>query len=108
MPATGYVRVMLTDKDGKVSYSNVVVIDNANAAPVVRLYPNPAKTQVIITGLGQAKELRVTNANGAMLTAIKVTSTQQVLNTAAWPAGMYNVQVLQGDGSITTLKLTKQ
>jgi hypothetical protein len=43
-----------------------------------------------------------------MLTAIKVTSTQQVLNTAAWPAGMYNVQVLQGDGTITTLKLTKQ
>jgi hypothetical protein len=103
-----YVRVMLTDKDGKVSYSNVVAIDNANGAPVVRLYPNPAKSLVTISGLGQSKEIKVMNSIGVMITVAKVTGNQQLLNTESWPAGMYNLQVMHKDGTITNLKLTKQ
>jgi hypothetical protein len=102
-----YVRVMLTDKDGRLSYSNVVMIENANAAPVVRMYPNPAKGQVTISGLGQSKEIKVMNATGVMITAARVTGNQQLLATESWPAGLYNVQVMHKDGTVTTLKLTK-
>jgi hypothetical protein len=102
-----YVRIMLTDKDGKVSYSNVVALDNAAGAGIVRMYPNPAKSQVTISGLNQAKEIRVINGNGGVTSTTKVTGNQQVLHTDSWPAGLYNVRITQADGTIITLKLTK-
>lgn len=106
--AQWYYRVKLVDKDGKVSYSNVAVLTGNVNATMVAVLPNPASSKVTVTGLGNAKQLVLTNAAGAIVQRYNVTAPQMELNIASLPDGMYVIRILQSDGSTQVLKLMKR
>lgn len=103
-----YYRVKLVDKDGKVSYSNVAVLTGNVNATMVAVLPNPASSKVTVTGLGNAKQLVIANAAGAIVQRYNVTASQMELNIASLPDGMYVIRILQSDGSTQVLKLMKR
>ena len=69
---TNYYRLKQIDKDGKFSYSNIVVLkdDNLIATGLAAIYPNPAKNilNVKIASPGNSKTtLLITDINGKSL-----------------------------------------
>jgi hypothetical protein len=103
-----YYRVKLVDKDGKVSYSNVVVLSGNGNAGQIAILPNPATAKVLVTGLANARQLLLSNAAGAVLQKHTVTAAQMTIDVAQLPAGLYLLQVLQTDGRIQVFKLMKR
>lgn len=75
------------------------------SAPVISLYPNPARDQVALTTskAGQAQLLNV--AGQQVLNFHAQTGTNQLPLTAPLPAGLYLLRFTAADGSTTTQKL---
>lgn len=101
------LRVMLTDVDGKRSYSNVVSL-RSQAVVKLTAVPNPASQQVLVSGLQQARSLKLVNAGGQVLASYVVNTPQMSVSLEAVPAGVYLVQVQMKDGSVQLLKLMKR
>ncbi|MCU0334284.1 MAG: T9SS type A sorting domain-containing protein [Chitinophagaceae bacterium] len=101
------LRVMLTDADGKRSYSNVVSL---RTQAVVRLtaVPNPASQQVLVSGLQQARSLKLVNAGGQVVASFAVNTPQMKVSLEAVPEGLYLIQVQMSDGTVQLLKVMKR
>ena len=100
-----YYRLQYADKNGKVSYSNIVALDNSALLSSLMIYPNPAKDLLNIqfTSKGNSKAaLQVTDLTGKVLqiSATRINTGQTIipLNVAHLPAGIYLLKILSGDG----------
>lgn len=106
-----FYRLKMVDKDGKYSYSNILV-ENFRTTKPFSIYP----TQVINNPINiQFNEpiskgaLRLLNMNGKLLQFIELKSnnTNYLLQTHHLPTGMYILQLQTATG-IQTNKFTKQ
>lgn len=99
LPLAGhnYYRVKQSDFDGKTSYSNVVLI-NVASPDEIRIFPNPAKDQVSISGK-HIDRVIVYNLLGQRVLDTRVTDQVLQLNTTQLPAGSYSLQVITAEGS---------
>jgi hypothetical protein len=106
-----YYRIRQTDRDGRYSYSKIITLQYMGEVPIVRLYPNPARNEVIvyfekpITG----GNLRLYNSIGNRILAQRMAkgSLQQRIDVSKLPAGVYQLQV-QTASLLETFKLIKQ
>jgi hypothetical protein len=105
--ATGnnYYRLKTVERSGKISYSNVIVI-NLKAGIILSLYPNPVTEKLTIQQFGTIhnKSASLYNGNGNLLQQIKLTSQEQTVNMKIYPAGIYIVKMEDG----TVFKVVKQ
>ncbi len=51
-----YYRLKQTDRDGRFTYSQVVVVNNSNAATLFTIYPNPAKEEITMAVAMSSKQ----------------------------------------------------
>lgn len=112
-----YYRLMMIDNDGQFEWSSIAVLkvdfDNQRANELV-LFPNPT-TGLVYLDLGKAtilgKRFQITDIYGNIIQdyTITVSSTQNKVefNTSLFASGMYFVNVLNEDGTITSLKFVK-
>jgi poly(beta-D-mannuronate) lyase len=96
-PAVGknYYRLKIVDKDSKVSYSPVRVI-NTNEKVQVRIYPNPAQNFISIDIDGwqtAGTKLRIVNALGVVVKSL-ASASSSTINIQDLPAGVYSLQVI--------------
>jgi hypothetical protein len=71
MPAVAYYRLKLVDNDARFTYSNVVVLRKPGDIKGIRVYPNPAVTDLT---------LEFSNAKGSYIVSMFSMSGQQVMN----------------------------
>ena len=78
----------------------VTSVDELNAA--VTLYPNPATNSFAVQG--NVKEISVFDVLGQRV----YQGLEPVVDVAAWPEGVYFVRIVDGNGTVSTVKLLKQ
>lgn len=111
LSATGiyYYRIKIIDRDEQFKYSevrSVVYRKNANSIVVA---PNPFRDDVSFSNVGKAIQVNITDLTGRLLFSKKLNNENNVqLQLGKLPAGMYNAQFVQTDGSATVIKLVKQ
>jgi Secretion system C-terminal sorting domain len=93
-PAEGknYYRLKTVDKDGKASYSSLVLADRRRShKPALSVYPNPATSHVIIHTAKKATVV-IFSADGRKVKTLPpfIGSTQVV--TSSWPRGSYFIR----------------
>lgn len=115
-----YYRLKLVSKDGKYTYSNVVLVgtsDNAVvAAQTLKITPNPIGTVMEVTCTvpnSGPVELQLLDITGAALirqkyTANKGTNTFKVPISKGLAQGMYIVRVVQDGGAVGVGKVIKE
>jgi hypothetical protein len=105
--ATGnnYYRLKTVELSGKITYSDVVVI-NLKAGIKVNLYPNPVTDKLTIQQFGtlQNKTAVLSDGRGNILQQIKLTSQQQMVDMQTYPSGVYILKMEDG----TVFKVVKQ
>jgi hypothetical protein len=109
-----YYRVKLVDIDGKVSYSNVVLI-RLSQKPGVTVWPNPFQSSITISVTVPREttiDIKLIDVNGRVLKsatqqAAKGLSQINVQNLEKLPAGVYLVEITDKTAGTTFQKLLK-
>jgi uncharacterized repeat protein (TIGR02543 family) len=78
---------------------------SANALSAVLVYPNPASEYVIVSGLEGGEAINLIDTKGALLLSHKATGSEETIEVATLPSGIYYVQITKGKAQ-KTLKLT--
>ena len=111
LTATGvyYYRIKTIDRDGQFKYSEVRSVIYRKTANSIVVAPNPFKEVVNFSNIGKAVQVNITDLTGRLLFSKKLNNQNNVqLQLGKLPAGMYNAQFVQADGSTTVVKLVKQ
>lgn len=96
---TNYYRLKMTDKDGKLSYSRVVIFNN-KATEAFVVYPNPGAANISLQH-GKALKgatIQVLSIEGKLLRnfAVEENANQTSLNVEQLIAGSYFIQFVNG------------
>lgn len=84
---------------------NVVVVGLAQDVwATLSIFPNPAQSQVTITGLTGSNTVIVVNALGQVMSQHTTAGATQLLDVSPLPAGVYSLRILNHSGA-TTRKL---
>jgi hypothetical protein len=88
----------------------ITTIDKVNSSFDIALYPNPTNTSTSINFPYQGSyTVLVTDLTGRLVYSLQSQNTQNVdINTAAWPAGIYMVQVRDEKSGMSVTKLVKE
>ena len=119
VPADGknYYRLKLIDVDGKVSYSNIVLLIQKTAHfDVVYLYPNVVNNQISVLKINTAKKENITvsvsDFTGRVVQkqsiSLQIGLNQIPVQTTGLSAGIFNVTVYSGNSKPISLRLIKQ
>jgi hypothetical protein len=96
-----YYRLVQTDVDGKITYSEVCSLEVDAFLSEVNIYPNPATNLVTISciGIGNVSAMRLLNSLGEEIFVLSDIQTQEVqINTGHQPNGLYFVEVVSEKG----------
>lgn len=103
-----YYRLKQMDIDGKFEYSTTKQLHFGSSSSLIKLYPNPAKTEVTITGAEAGSIIGVKDALGkTVLTSLIRAQTNVSINISQLPKGIYLVIISGKDGNTFTRKLIK-
>jgi len=112
LSGNAYYRLKQIDKDGRSSYSNIILLkgDKINAITLSNIYPNPAKNKLNVTLASPANdkiniEIRDLSGKLVMRQASKIMSGNNNLSleVASLPAGSYFIKVIDNNGSQTSI-----
>jgi pectin methylesterase-like acyl-CoA thioesterase len=105
-----YYRLKITDKDGAVKYSKVVVI-NTNALVSISIYPNPATNAISITHTravnGAMLEIVSMDGKRVAMQKMSVNAIQTTVDVSTLAPGNYMLLINNGVDR-TALKFVKQ
>ena len=98
LSGNNYYRLSATAADGSNVSSNVIAIGNSDAASV-KVYPNPVKNSLQVTGLSAIQKtiLSITDLSGAGRVAITITGSSYNWNIGQLKAGSYILRIENGD-----------
>lgn len=98
LAGTNYYRLTATTADGSNVSSNVIAIGNSDAASV-KVFPNPVKNSLQVTGLSATQKtiLTITDLSGAGRAAVTVTGSSYNWNIGQLKAGSYVLKIENGD-----------
>jgi aminopeptidase N len=84
--------------------------DELDKKQIVNVYPNPAvnKTTIDFKDLTGVKTIIIQDVEGRIIEEIQTNKQNHILNTNAYPNGVYHLIFMQGDELIGAQKLVKQ
>jgi hypothetical protein len=106
-----YYRLKMIDKDGRFTYSNIIVLSNSNHKSPIVLYPNPVSNMLYIENYGELKNVSVEISDAGGKTVISQqygTSSKKIIDVSDLPAGIYTVRIFNIEKIISTEKFIKQ
>ena len=97
LAGTNYYKLTATAADGSNVSSNVIAIGSSDAASV-KVFPNPVKNSLQVTGLSatQKTTLSITDLSGAGRAAVTVTGSSYNWNIGQLKAGSYILRIENG------------
>lgn len=103
---TSYYRIRLYDKDGKTRLSNIGALEK-NISIGINIFPNPAKTFVIVSGVKAKQIIQFCDYKGATLQQIKVAGNTNYINLDGYSSGAYIIRVFDQGRIISSNKFIK-
>jgi Secretion system C-terminal sorting domain len=117
-PLTGknYYRVRMKDENGKITYSNIVLLLNSKSGfEIVNLQPNPVSNIARLNySSAQREELNIviTDSKGSLVFRQKIQAVsgvnQEELNVASLPAGAYTLSIVSETSGQKNIRFVKQ
>jgi hypothetical protein len=104
--AAAYYRIRLYYKNGKTIVSNIETLTKKDGK-VIRLFPNPAKNFVTLTGLKDNQTIIMADSKGSLIQQIKASGSSKHLNIELFAAGWYMINVIENGKLISSHKLIK-
>lgn len=101
------LRLKMIDQDGKTTYSKVISVQ-CGKDNLFNLYPNPASTQVTLTGTKAGEQLHVISIEGRMLQQHTATEGNSTIGIEALPSGTYLIRVLRNSQWTEAGRFVKQ
>ena len=102
-----FYRLEQTDYDGRNSYSMIRPV-NFDSSVTIRIYPNPVKSFVYISGSG-TMVISVHNINGQLLnTPVQLIQSGYSVNISALLPGIYFIHIVQNGDRLTTKEIIKE
>ena len=105
-----YYRLKQVDKDGKFTYSSIVIVAYLGGKNWVNVYPNPVKDNLFIqrqNGSYTNTSIVITDASGKVVYQNNSTLSNTLdVETASWSKGIYIIKFNSNEGS-TTMKVIK-
>jgi len=111
-----YYRIVLTDLDGRKTFSRIIVLNNMQEAmsASVAVYPNPSAGNAVVSLSVASKtegKIVITDNVGREVKSINITlsegSNQLPVDISSLSAGIYNVTVITNQGERFTTKLIR-
>jgi hypothetical protein len=104
-----YYRLKQIDADGGFEYSAILEITIENTfGSNIKIYPNPAQSELIIESKKMIKNLIIYNSLGQTVQQISSINKDKILvNVNALPKGIYMLQLRQADGQILVKQFVK-
>lgn len=99
-PVSGknFYRLLQTDLDGKISYSDVRLLNWAAANKLI-IYPNPVSNGLLQLQMAQAGELQIFSAAGQLLLSKKIEQGSQAVDIHHLSAGYYIIRLGDNNSS---------
>ena len=118
-PADGknYYRLKMIDVDGKISYSNIILLTQKTAHfDLVSLYPNVVNNQISVLKINTAKKENITvsvsDFTGREIQkqaiSLQIGLNQIPVQTRGLSAGIFNVTIYSGNSKPISFRLIKQ
>lgn len=102
---TNLYRIMQKDLDGHISYSDVRKLSFKK--DMVTAFPNPTADRITINNdLTNVKEILVTDLAGKAV--LRAGTRSNIVDLSSLASGMYFVQVVSNDGSVSSAKVVKK
>lgn len=108
---TNYYRLRAQHLDGQSSFSDWRAVDIGGPAHATKVFPNPASDQISIQLPNPTNaQIRLFNTLGQLVAAQTFDQPNQThtLSLADLPAGIYTLQILLDDHSVSTHQITKK
>ena len=110
---TVYYRLRSVDKDGKFTYSGIVVlrVDRNGNVIAYSIYPNPARDFVIVSAsqpIGNDSYVILADVSGRVLQQVQMTSQRFQVNVSSYPSGTYFMRLTSAGKIIYTQKIIIQ
>lgn len=108
-PSNGqnYYRLKQVDFDGRYEYSPVRAI-NFDKEKNINVYPNPARENVIISGLQGREIVRIYDATGRLVQTQEVNSETVNISLTKMSQGIYHISINDAYSKVSTYKLVKE
>jgi len=111
---SNYYRLKQTDRDGKYSYSSLVVLKGEKGFYLSSLYPNPTRDALSLAITSEKAEkttINITDMNGKLIKQLVVGlssgENNVTLNVGSLAAGYYTVQVINSNMEVKTQRFIK-
>lgn len=105
--STAWYRVRLVGLDGASRQSNTIGLTFLFSRSM-KIYPNPAKHFVTVSGLKAKAELRLLDAGGKLLRLQREGGNTARLNLAGLASGLYLLQVVEDGKVVMSAKIVKE
>ncbi len=103
-----YYRLKIADNNGKVSYSNVKML-NFSTAAAIAVYPNPATSTVYVKAEGNLpKMVQLLDLNGRVLQAVTPATEIIAVDMQQVAGGLYLIRVIGQDDKAEIFKIEKR
>jgi hypothetical protein len=86
----------MVDKDGTISYSNIVPLQCKGSA-AVQIYPNPARNKIQVSGTKSGQRIKVTDLQGRQLNLVTCQEGITSVNVQHLPAATYLVLIFDNN-----------
>jgi hypothetical protein len=106
---TEYYRLKQSDRDGKITYSSNVVIQS-KATSSFSIYPNPASTNIQISGVHAGSTIRVADVTGKLILeqVAKNEGSTTTVDLSTLAKNIYIVQIIENGAVVHTEKVIKK
>ena len=103
-----YYRIMATEKDGTVSYSQIMSLDNSRML-LMKIFPNPAIDFITIES-NNIQQIKVVDNTGRTILHKRLETVSDItkMNVSSLSKGLYLIQVINTNGETKTEKLIIQ
>ncbi len=106
LESTSYYRLKLVDKDGRSSFSKVILLTASHMLENMTIFPNPTKNWIQISKANNAKVKIINSAGRVVMEKAGVFQSERI-GIGPLPAGIYFIEIQQG-AETKHLKLIKQ
>ncbi len=117
LPGKNYYRLSIADYDGSRQFSKIVMLEKIDNENSIKIYPNPARDQITITGLldtpNEKYQATLTDINGRSIWTQTYNSNNrsenQTIYLEKFPAGFYFLGITNMNGGmVLTEKIIKR
>jgi hypothetical protein len=107
LAGSSYYRLKTVDRDGKLDYSPISVL-NFGSNYNILLYPNPAQSEVTVTGVETGMQIDLLNTEGYRIGSYPVNNSSFTIPLETIASGLYILHIRSKDSEvISTQKFVK-